>query len=143
AATADSPRMAVDKAKRLAELVGGQRTLLILDGLEPLQYPPTSPLAGQLKDQGMSALLKALAARNAGLCVVTTRYSVADLRNYRKTTAPESKLFRLSKGAGVDLLRVLGVRGTRPECERLVEDVKGHALTLNLIGKYLSDAHAG
>jgi len=29
------------------------------------------------------------------------------------------------------------------ELEKLVEDVKGHALTLNLLGSYLRDAHAG
>src|SRR5262249_43540736 len=29
------------------------------------------------------------------------------------------------------------------EYEKLVEDVKGHALTLNLLGSYLSDAHGG
>ncbi|MFN0205217.1 MAG: DUF4062 domain-containing protein [Planctomycetota bacterium] len=140
---ANSARMAVDKAKRLAELVGEKRALLILDGLEPLQYPPTSPLKGELKDQGISALLKKLAAKNNGLCVVTTRYSVADLKNYWQSTAPEVALRRLSKEAGVSLLKTLGVKGTQKEFEKLVEDVKGHALTLNLLGTYLHDAHAG
>ena len=37
---ANSPQTAYDKAKRLARLVGEQRALLILDGLEPLQYAP-------------------------------------------------------------------------------------------------------
>jgi hypothetical protein len=32
------------KGQRLAELIGQQRALLILDGLEPLQYPPGSQL---------------------------------------------------------------------------------------------------
>ena len=49
-----------DKGERLAELVRQARTLLILDGLEPLQYPP-GPLAGQLKDPALAALLKGLA----------------------------------------------------------------------------------
>jgi hypothetical protein len=142
-ATANSAQSAVDKGKRLAELVGERRSLLILDGLEPLQYPPTSPLAGQLRDPGMAALLKALSARNAGLSVVTTRYSVTDLKNYWQTTAPDTKLHRLSRAAGVELLKSLGVRGRPAEYEKLVEDVKGHALTLNLLGKFLHDAHAG
>jgi hypothetical protein len=142
-ATANSARPAWDKGKRLAELIGERRALLILDGLEPLQYPPTSPLAGQLKDQGITALLKGLAVRNAGLCVVTTRYSVTDLKNYRQTTAPEMKLLRLSRMAGVELLESLGVYGTPAEYEKLVEDLLGHALTLNLLGKFLHDAHAG
>jgi len=40
-----------DKGVKLAELVRQQKTLLILDGLEPLQYPP-GELHGHLRDQG-------------------------------------------------------------------------------------------
>ncbi len=144
---AGSPALAWDKGRRLAELVGDRRALLILDGLEPLQYPPAnSALKGHLKDQGITALLTGLAAKSAGLCVVTTRYSVTDLKSYWQSTAPEVKLLRLLKEAGVDLLQKLGVRkssGTQAEFEKLVEDVKGHALTLNLLGKFLHDAHTG
>lgn len=143
AAMAASAQGGVDKAKRLAALVGERRTLLILDGVEPLQYSPASPTPGELKDAALSALLKALAATSHGLCVLTTRYSIPDLKNFWQTTAPEIKLLRLSPAAGVALLRHLGVHGTQPEYERLVADVKGHALTLNLLGSYLVDAHAG
>ena len=55
-----------DRGARLASLVSKSRCLLVLDGLEPLQHPP-GPMEGQLKDAGLSALLKGLAARNAGL----------------------------------------------------------------------------
>ena len=64
-------------------------SLLILDGLEPLQYAPTSPTPGELKDQGIAALLKGLAATSHGLCVVTTRYSLPDLKAFWQTTAPD------------------------------------------------------
>ena len=63
---------------------------------------------------------------------------------------------RLSRAAGVHLLQSFGVKGSLlrsipfhdgreqvNEFEKLVEDVKGHALTLNLLGTYLRDAHAG
>ncbi len=142
-AMAGSAQGAFDKGRRLAQLVGELRALLILDGLEPLQYAPTSPTPGELKDQGLAALLKGLAATNNGLCVVTTRYSIPDLRAYWETTAPETNLLRLSKEAGVALLRSLGVKGTQQEFETLIEDVKGHALTLNLLGAWLHEAHAG
>ena len=52
-------------------------------------------------------------------------------------------LKRLSNKAGVELLRRLGVTGGQRDFETLVEDVKGHALTLNLLGTYLRDAYAG
>jgi hypothetical protein len=153
---AGSAAGAFDKGRRLAQLIGAQRALLILDGLEPLQYSPTSPTPGELKDQGIAALLKGLAANSRGLCVVTTRYSVPDLRAYVARTVEEKKLARLSTEAGVALLQSFGVKGslrkTIPspdgrtlwnEFEKLVEDVKGHALTLNLLGSYLRDAHGG
>ena len=145
-AMADSAASAWDKGRRLAQLVGERRTLLILDGLEPLQYAPTSPTRGELKEAGIAAVLSGLAENNAGLCIVTTRYSIPDLNAFRQTTAPEIELKSLSKKAGVHLLQTLGVReesGTQEEFETLVEDVKGHALTLNLLGTYLAEAHAG
>ena len=70
-----------DRAGRLARLIGGQRCLLVLDGLEPLQFPP-GPLHGALKDPGMAALLRGLVARNAGLCVVTTRERVDEIQQH-------------------------------------------------------------
>jgi hypothetical protein len=156
ATMAASAAGAFDKGRRLAQLVGERRALLILDGLEPLQYAPTSPTSGELKDQGIAALLKGLAANSRGLCVVTTRYSIPDLRAYLGKTVEEKKLARLSTEAGVALLQSFDVKGslrkTIPsldgrtfwnELEKLVEDVKGHALTLNLLGSYLHDAHGG
>lgn len=142
-AFAASPAGAFEKGQRLARIVGQRRSLLILDGLEPLQYPPTPPHDGALKDQGITALLKGLAASSKGLCIVTTRYSVPDLKAFRQTTAPEVPLLRMSREAGVRLLQTLGVRGTTQEFATLVEDVKGHALTLTVVGGFLTRAFGG
>jgi SEFIR domain-containing protein/NB-ARC domain-containing protein len=139
---ADSAASPWDKGARLAQLVAQRRTLLVLDGVEPLQHPP-GPLAGELKDPGLATLLKSLARSNSGLCIVTTRERVADLAPFRDTTAPEWQLHHLSIPAGVDLLKTLGVRGTLAEFQQLVQKVKGHALTLSLLGRYLARAHEG
>jgi len=140
---ASTPLAPQEKGRKLAELVARKRALLILDGLEPLQYPPSSPLAGELRDPGVLALLQGLAARNSGLCVVTTRESVANLEKYWRTTAPEWKLVRLSTAAGVALLENLQVRGNRNEKGKLVEEMDGHALTLSILGSYLRNALDG
>jgi nucleoside phosphorylase len=143
-ALAGSAQGAFDKGRRLAQLVGERRALLILDGLEPLQYAPTSPTQGELKDQGIAVLLKDLAANSQGLCLVTTRYSIPDLRAFWQTTAPKHELARLSTAAGVSLLRKLGVvTGGQEDFEHLVEEVGGHALTLQIMGGYLKRAFAG
>src|ERR1700675_5112122 len=67
-----------EKGERLAKLVAHRRTLLVLDGLEPLQNPPGQQ-EGRLREPSLQALLRELAAFNTGLCVITTRLSIADI----------------------------------------------------------------
>ncbi len=96
-----------------------------------------------MKDDGIKSLLKTLASQNHGLCLVTTRYAIPDLKAFRTSTAPMHDLKRLSTAAGVHLLKELGVHGAQKDFEKLVEDVQGHALSLNLLDSYLKDAHGG
>ena len=63
-----------EKGERLANLVAHRRTLLVLDGLEPLQNPP-GPQEGRIREPSLQALLRELAAFNTGLCVITTRHA--------------------------------------------------------------------
>lgn len=135
---------AAARAGRLARLIGDQRCLLVLDGLEPLQYPP-GPLQGALKDPGMAALLRGLAARNEGLCVVTTRERVDEIQQHYGKSAVDYELKFLSPLAGAQLLHNSGARhaGKQPihaddrELQDASQEVRGHALTLSLIGQYL------
>jgi hypothetical protein len=90
----------------------------------------------------LSALLKGLAQSSKGLCVVTTRYRIRDIEPYA-TVAPQRDLAPLSKEASARLLDTLGVKGTEQERERLAANVRGHALTLTIIGGYLRDAYGG
>ena len=75
-----------EKGERLAKLVAHRRTLLILDGLEPLQNPP-APQEGRVREPSLRALLRELAASNKGICVITTRMPVADLADHEDTSA--------------------------------------------------------
>lgn len=136
--TAGSPH---DRGVRLARLVRERRTLLVLDGIEPLQYG-SGPLTGRLKDPGLAALLKGLAGANPGLCLVTTREAIADLNSFPRT-APRLDLESLSPLASVELLRLLGVVGKEAELRAAAAAVKHHALTLTLLGNFLRQAHGG
>ncbi|HEX3528220.1 MAG TPA: TIR domain-containing protein [Thermoanaerobaculia bacterium] len=132
-----------DRGNRLAHLMRKERTLLILDGVEPLQYPPGRPeIEGRLKDPGLTALLKGLAVGNPGLCVVTTRERIADLTSY-PTTAPQISLEEIDPDAAVELLRQLGVAGRERDLRAAVKEFGRHALTLTLLGNYLRRAHSG
>jgi tetratricopeptide (TPR) repeat protein len=131
-----------DKGERLAELVKQQRMLLILDGLEPLQNPP--PLeVGRIKDPALCCLLRELAHYNPGLCILTTRLKVDDLKDFVGACVEHINLEDLSPEAGAAYLAHLGAKGTREELEQAVGEFEGHALALTLLGRYLVDVHAG
>src|SRR6185295_6321324 len=93
------------------------------------------------------------------LCIVTTRLAIPDLDAFKGQTVLEEKLTRLSREHGVVLLKRLGVEGSERRnvplkdgdeksekvnlFEKLVEDVKGHALTLQIMGGFLKRAFGG
>ena len=146
-----------DKGRALAEAVAARRTLLILDGCEPLQYPP-GPLAGGLRAPGLKALLTHLAsAGQPGLCVLTSREWLQDLAEWvRGPGHPGGPVLRLDLGNldpadGACLLHTLGANqagaaGIKPDDPELMaasREVRGHALTLSLLGRYLALAEDG
>ena len=111
-----------------------RRTLLILDGLEPLQNPP-GPQEGRLRDPSLQALLRELSAFNLGLCVVTTRLPIADLADYERRSAPRRDLEQLSSGAGARLLQALGVKGDQAELRRpYAQNLRNPFRTLPVFG---------
>ena len=131
-----------EKGERLAKLVAHRRTLLVLDGLEPLQNPP-GPQEGRLREPSLQALLRELAALNTGLCVITTRTPVADIADREGTSALRRDLEQLSSDAGTKLLRTLGVKGDEAELRSASDEFSGHSLALTLLGSYLTDAFKG
>ena len=134
--------MAWEKGERLAKLIAHRRTLLVLDGLEPLQNPP-GPQEGRLRDPSLQALLRELAAFNSGLCVITTRLPIEDIADHERTSAPRRDLEQLSSDAGAKVLRGLGVRGNEAELRSASDEFSGHCLALTLLGSYLTDAYNG
>jgi len=150
-----------DKGRLLADAVVRERTLLILDGMEPLQYPP-GPMGGQLRAPGVQSLLKQLARKanateDRGLCLATTREPLTDLADFqRRPGAAWGSVLRVNLGnltenAGAALLHHAGAKragaaGIKPddaELKAASHEVDGHALTLNLLGRFLGRAHGG
>jgi nucleoside phosphorylase/tetratricopeptide (TPR) repeat protein len=139
-----------DKGSRLAKLIAQRRTLLVLDGIESLQHPP-GPLSGQLKDPALAALLRGLAQHNPGLCIVTTRAHVKDLESFQHSgTVQELELDHLSEEAGAALLKnllepekpngIYQVKSTENERREISREIRGHALTLHLLGGFIYKA---
>lgn len=146
-----------DKGRALADCLAACRTLLVLDGLEPLQYPP-GPMAGELRAPGLKTLLTQLAsAGNPGLCILTSREWLQDLSEWvRQDANPKGAVLRLDLGNlndadGAALLHAggankAGAAAVGPDDEELKQasrEVHGHALTLSLLGRYLARTKGG
>ncbi len=159
-----------EKGEQLAQALRQQRCLLVLDGLEPLQYPPSqahnsAQLAGKLRAPGVLALLQTLASSgHGGLVLISSREALADLAEHQRHAEhhPSGSLLQLNLGNlsapdGARLLFASGATraGAAPplatpqaaaedeEWQAASREVQGHALTLRLLGAYLHLAHGG
>jgi tetratricopeptide (TPR) repeat protein len=132
-----------DKGERLAALVAKTRTILVLDGLEPLQWGPGVE-HGKLKDQAVCALVKELGAQNQGVCLITTRIALTDLEALGGPHGVAAlDLDHLSAEAGAELLAAHGVKGPPAELRDAAREYDGHSLALTLLGSYVRKAHKG
>ena len=131
-----------EKSERLADFIKKQKTLFILDGVEPLQNPPGEG-GGRIKDPGLQSLLRELAYHNSGLCVISTRIEVDDIKDFIGNSAHNIPLEHLSPDAGMELLKHLGVKGTSEELKQASSEFGYHALALTLLGSYLTVVYDG
>ena len=134
------------KGEAISEALITRRVLLVLDGVEPLQHGPGLQ-TGQLKDQGLRALLRrfATAAPNVdhSLIVLTSRVAVSDIQRFKDGAAPVIDVHRLSDEAGAELLRENGVWGLDRELRATSQDFGGHPLALTLLASLLKETQNG
>lgn len=131
-----------EKGQRLAEVIRNYRTLLILDGLEPLQHGP-GERKGRLKQPGIERLLRELATINPGLCVVSSRLPLTDLTAYVGTAVERVDLEQLRSLAGRHLLESEGAWGSNNDMKKTSNEFGGHALALSILGHFLKMAVGG
>ncbi len=115
-------------------LGGGQRALLVLDGMEPLQSPHAFE-RGKLRDAALESLLRGLVRHSEGLCLITTREQLPDLADRPGVVTRD--LEQITPQAGRALLRTARVVGRDAELEALAERFGPHALAVSLLGVYL------
>ena len=84
-----------------------------------------------------------LARENPGLLVITSRQELPELAQAKRPTVINHELNNLNERAGAELLKHLGVHGRETELMAAVKEVGGHALSVSLLGTYLSAVCAG
>ena len=148
-----------NKGRELANEMREKRVLLILDSLEWLQNPPGQHkyLTDQsLGDETISSLFEGLRSGHGGLCIITSRLSLPDLRVGSVKNCREIRLEQLDEKSGAKFLRHLlapaesssnqqELVSSTPEktLKQASREYGGHALALRLLGTYLAVAYGG
>lgn len=137
---------AIAKGEKLAEALTRRRVLLVLDGCEPLQHG-LGRQQGELKDQGLRALLRRFAStppgEARGLVVLTSRLAIKDITRWRDSSAPVEPVDELSEEAGAALLRDNRIWGTDKELQAASREFGGHPLALGLLASLLKETQSG
>ena len=127
----------------------GQPHLLVMDGLERVQVEAGSSgglsrVRGELEDTSLRLLLQAIAA---GLgrtrALLTSRFSLTDLRDWQHRGVVETALDDLPPETARQVLRGWGVLGPDAALDAVAAQVGRHALSVAVIGSYLQHFEGG
>jgi tetratricopeptide (TPR) repeat protein len=129
------------KMHLIADILYSGSYIFVLDGLEVMQWQD-GDLVGLISNKYLSELIKLFAAPgHNSFCLLTSRIQILDLIAY--TTYIPHEVGHLNTEDGRNLLRKQGVTGEDSELDKVVNDWDGHALTLSLLGSYLSEYCTG
>ena len=129
------------RAHQIAAMLYNGNYLFVLDGLEVMQKQKGDDY-GEFGNKNLREFLEYFSAPgHSSFCLITSRAPVFDLMDH--TTFKHRDVTRLSDNEGCNLLKNVGVKGSKPDLKKAVELWDGHAITLSLIGAYLAEVHNG
>jgi len=132
--TGESEGAHYSRALTLARCVRAYRTILVLDGLEPVLNGPKSPRRiGSPRDLDLRVLLRELGSLNPGILVLTTTVPIPDVEEderkvLRMTLSPLSAQHRR------ELIRQIGGRDSETAIEATVEHLGDNTREMTLFG---------
>lgn len=129
-----------ERATRLVDLIRKKRTLLILDGIEVLQYDPDARHNCDIYDRGFRDFLNHLTeVAFSGFVLLTTRYLPGNF-GHREPTVVSEELARLDSQTARAIIVTLGVQELldpdgSDAIDKLIEENEGHALALIMLAR--------
>jgi len=139
------PSDEIEKGRLLARCLQERKCLLILDGLEPLQYPESMPsMNGELRDAAIKELVICMRHNSPqSYLLVSSRQRIVELDKWGNLDYEVLELDSLTPFDGALILDQLKVIGSKREKEALSKDLGGHALSIVLLGNILREYHQG
>jgi hypothetical protein len=121
-------------ANKILDILEQQRSLLLLDGLEPHQSRPDDDLPGEIHDTALRGFVRGMAMPRGGLCIITSRIMPAELKGLVETQKVRLlELKALNRQASLEVLRAGGVRSDHPYLDYWAGASGGHPLFLALL----------
>ncbi len=133
------------KVDKINELIQEGEYLIILDGLEEMQQGEEhGERFGCMTHREITEILTSLSDSKAkGLCLITTRYPLTDIKNWEGNTFQGKEVESLSIEDARLLFEKIGVKGSQDDIDATIEEFKGHALSLTLLANYLVEDFRG
>jgi tetratricopeptide (TPR) repeat protein len=134
----------IDISGRLSRLQmvlsDGRPHLVVLDGLEAIQSEGRGHrLRGELEDHALKLFLRSLAGGLGNThALITSRYPLVDIESWRNNGYRSCEIPALEPAAARSVLNDWGVHGDAKTLDALADDVGRHALSLAVLGSYIS-----
>jgi len=127
------------KVDKINELIQEGEYLIVLDGLEEMQKgEEVGAEFGCMIHRELIEILTNLADSKAkGLCLITTRYPLTDIKNWEEKTFQEKEVESLSIEDARLLFEKIGVKGSQDDIDATIKEFNGHVLSLTLLANYL------
>jgi tetratricopeptide (TPR) repeat protein len=135
----DTIKSTWEKTDRIKEYISQGTYLIILDGLEQMQKAEAGDEFGKMIHRELTELLHYLAdVPNAGgMCLITTRFPLKDLDDWKNRGYENRPLIDLSAPDALLMLEKRGIKGSDEEMKGVIKRYKGHALSLTSLAGYL------
>ncbi|MCP4263592.1 MAG: DUF4062 domain-containing protein [Planctomycetes bacterium] len=141
----DTIKSTWEKVERIKEYIHRGRYLIILDGLEQMQKGHSGDEFGKMVNRELTELFHHLVdgSKTEGLCLITTRFTMRDLEDWRGNGYENLELTKLDEPDALLMLKNRGVKGSDEKIIKVIEKYKGHALSLTLLAGYLKKFYKG
>ena len=116
----------LETSENAAEIVKSLNLLVVLDGLEVVQEVEEPRDSDPITHQSLRQFTVSVLSSPGSLLVFTSRFPLVDFDRELGRRARWLSLDRLSRAAGVQLLRSLGVEGALAALETSVDALEGH-----------------
>ena len=123
-------------------LVRARRCLLVLDGLEPNQYPAGTSEEGGIGDPVLKEFIQQIKMVAGGLCIITSRIEAPELKG-PFTASGRVKLIKVKALEGqsrIDAFIAAGLSASNPDIGSWAEKSEGHPLLIALLAPAIQSA---